>query len=31
VRIEVKGFKSKYFSDLNTTMDINLGDIGLVK
>lgn len=29
--IEAKGFKGKYFPDLSTAKDINLGDIGLEK
>ena len=31
VRIEAKGFKGKYFPDLNTEKDVNLGDIALDK
>jgi NAD-dependent dihydropyrimidine dehydrogenase PreA subunit len=31
VSIEAKGFKGKYFSDLNTAKDVNLGDIPLAR
>ncbi len=31
VSIEAKGFKGKYFFDLNTVKDINLGDIPLIR
>jgi len=31
VRIEAKGFESRYFPDVNTTSDINLGDIPLAR
>jgi hypothetical protein len=31
VSIEAKGFKGKYFSDLNTAKDVNLGEIPLAR
>jgi tetrathionate reductase subunit B len=31
VRIEARGFESRYFPDLDTTSDINLGDIPLAR
>jgi tetrathionate reductase subunit B len=31
VSIEAKGFKAKYFCDLNTAKDVNLGDIPLAR
>jgi hypothetical protein len=31
VSIEAKGFRGKYFSDLHTARDINLGDIPLTR
>ncbi len=31
VSIEAKGFEDRHFSNLNTTDDINLGDIPLIK
>jgi hypothetical protein len=29
LKIEAKGFERKYFNDLNTEKDINLGDVPL--